>query len=192
MKINIFVIAPPALLGKFPASYVSAFRVEPGDEKKVNDLAARFPNLTVVDVGAAVRQAQRVIDQVIIAVQVVFLFAMGAGLLVLYSALVATEDERRREAAVMRVYGASRQQVTDSQRVEFLSMGLLAGLLAAAGAAAIGQLLARLVFDLDLPPNQWLLLAGPVAGVLLLSLNAWLSARKVLSASPALTLRDAL
>ena len=192
MKINIFVIAPPALLGKFPTSYVSAFRVEPGDEKKVNDLAARFPNLTVVDVGAAVRQAQNVIDQVITAVQVVFLFAMGAGLLVLYSALVATEDERRREAAVMRVYGASRAQVTNSQRVEFLSMGLLAGVLAAAGAAAIGQLLARRVFELDLPPNQWLLLAGPVAGALLLSLNAWLSARKVLSASPALTLRDAL
>jgi len=192
MKVNFFVIAPPALLGKFPSSYVSAFRLEPGHEKKVNELAARFPNLTVVDVGAAVRQAQTVIDQVITAVQVVFLFALGAGLLVLYSALVATEDERRREAAVMRVYGASRRQVTDSQRVEFLSMGLLAGALAAAGAAAIGQLLARRVFELDLPPNQWLLLAGPVAGVLLLSLNAWLSARKVLSASPALTLRDAL
>ncbi len=192
MKINIFVIAPPALLGRFPTSYVSAFRVEPGDEKKVNDLAARFPNLTVVDVGAAVRQAQNVVDQVITAVQVVFLFALGAGLLVLYSALVATEDERRREAAVMRVYGASRSQVTNSQRVEFLSMGLLAGALAAAGAAAIGQLLARRVFELDLPPNQWLFVAGPVAGVLLLSLNAWLSARKVLSASPALTLRDAL
>jgi putative ABC transport system permease protein len=192
MKINFFVIAPPAVLKRFPASYVSAFRLEPGNERKINELASRFPNLTVVDVGAAVRQAQTVIDQVIGAVQVVFLFALGAGLLVLYSALVATEDERRREAAVMRVYGASRRQVTDSQRVEFLSMGLLAGALAAVGAAAIGQLLARRVFELDLPPNEWLLLAGPLAGVVLLSLNAWLSARTVLSASPALTLRDSV
>ena len=105
----------------------------------MNELTARFPNLTVVDVGAAVQQAQDVIDQVIDAVQVVFMFALGAGLLVLYSALVATEDERRREAAVMRVYGASRAQVTGSQRVEFLAMGLLAGLLATPGAAAIGS-----------------------------------------------------
>jgi hypothetical protein len=89
----------------------------------MNELSARFPNLTVVDVGAAVRQAQGIMDQVIAAVQVVFMFALGAGLLVLYSALVATEDERRREAAVMRVYGASRSQVTGSQRVEFLAMG---------------------------------------------------------------------
>jgi putative ABC transport system permease protein len=190
MKVNFFVIAPPRLLEAYPASYISAFRLEPGRERLMNDLTARFPNLTVVDVGAAVKQAQAVIDQVIAAVQFVFVFALGAGLLVLYSALVATEDERRREAAVMRVYGASRRQVTGSQRAEFLVMGLLAGLLATAGAALIGQLLARRVFELDLPLNPALWIAGPLAGVALLSLNAWISSRKVLSASPALTLRD--
>ena len=192
MKVNFFVIAPPALLERFPASFISAFRLAPGEERAMSELNARFPNLTVVDVGAAVRQAQGVVDQVITAVQVVFLFALGAGLLVLYSALVATEDERRREAAVMRVYGASRSQVTGSQRIEFLSMGLLAGVLATLGAGAIGQLLAQRVFELDLPPSPELWIAGPVAGLLLLSLNAWLSARKVLSASPALTLRDSV
>jgi putative ABC transport system permease protein len=191
MKVNFFVIAPPKLLEGFPASYISAFRLPPGNERLMLELSARYPNLTVVDVGAAVRQAQGVIDQVIAAVQFVFLFALGAGLLVLYSALVATEDERRREAAVMRVHGASRRQVTGSQRVEFLAMGLLAGLLATAGAAAIGQLLARRVFELDLPLSPELWIAGPLAGIALLSLNAWLSARKVLRASPALTLRDA-
>ena len=192
MKVNFFVIAPPKLLAGFPASYISAFRLPPGNEKRMLELSARYPNLTVVDVGAAVRQAQGVIDQVINAVQFVFLFALGAGLLVLYSALVATEDERRREAAVMRVHGASRKQVTGSQRVEFLAMGLLAGILATIGAAAIGQLLARRVFELDLPLSPELWIAGPLAGVALLSLNAWLSARKVLRASPALILRDAV
>ena len=63
-------------------------------------------------------------------------------------------------------------------------------LLATIGAAAIGQLLARRVFELDLPPSPELWIAGPLAGLALLSLNAWLSSRKVLRASPALTLRD--
>jgi putative ABC transport system permease protein len=192
MKVNFFVIAPPSVLEGMPASFVSAFRVEPGGERVLNELSARFPNLTIVDVAAAVRQAQAVIDQLVNAVQFIFVFALGAGLLVLYSALVATEDERRREAAVMRVYGASRAQVTGAQRVEFLAMGAVAGLLATLGAAAIGQLLAQRVFDLDLPPSPELWLAGPLAGIALLSLNAWLSARKVLRASPAMTLRDSL
>jgi putative ABC transport system permease protein len=192
MKVNFFVITPPALLADFPASFISAFRIAPGDEPVINELTRRFPNLTLVDVGAAVRQAQGVIDQLISAVQFVFLFALGAGLLVLYSALVATEDERRREAAVMRVHGASRRQVTGIQRAEFLAMGAVAGLLATLGAAAIGQLLARRVFELDLPPSLALWTAGPLAGILLLSLNAWISSRKVLRASPAITLRESV
>jgi len=192
MKVNFFVIAPPELLEGMPTSFITAFRVGRGQETAMNELTRRFPNLTVVDIGAALSQAQHVIDQVITAVQFVFVFALGAGLLVLYSALVATEDERRREAAVMRVYGASRAQVQGSQRAEFLAMGAIAGVLAAAGAAAIGQLLARRVFDLDLPPSTALLIAGPASGLALLSINAWLSSRKVLRASPALTLRESV
>src|SRR4051812_2992700 len=192
MRVNFFVIAPPALLKDYPARFISALKIEPGRENVINELAARFPNITVVDVGAVVRQGQSIVDQLVNAVQFVFLFALGAGLLVLYSALVATEDERRREAAVMRVYGASRAHVAGSQRVEFFAMGVLAGLLATIGAAVIGQLIARRVFELDLPPSLDLWIAGPLAGLLLLSLNAWLSSRKVLRASPALTLRDSV
>jgi len=192
MKVNFFVVTPPAILEGFPASFISAFRLEPEQQPVVTELAQRFPNITVIDAAAAVRQAQGIIDQLIDAVQFVFLFALVAGLLVLYSALIATEDERRREAAVMRVYGASRAQVTGTQRAEFLAMGAIAGVLATIGAAIIGQILARRVFELDLPPSAGLLIAGPLAGLVLLSLNAWISARKVLRASPALTLRDSV
>jgi putative ABC transport system permease protein len=192
MKVNFFVIAPPSLMRDFAVSHIAAFRVSEGQEAAMNELTQLFPNLTLVDVGAAVRQAQGVVDRVIAAVQFVFVFAMGAGLLVLYSALVATEDERRREAAIMRVFGASGARVSAIQRVEFVAMGAVAGVLATVGAAAIGQLLARRVFEIDLAPNTGLLIAGPLAGIALLSLNAWLSARKVLRASPALTLRDSV
>jgi putative ABC transport system permease protein len=192
MKVNFFVIAPPRLLEKFPASYISAFRVPPGKERAINELVARFPNVTPVDIGALLRQAQAVVDQLIAAVQFIFLFALGAGLLVLYAALLATEDERRREAAVMRVYGASRAQVAGAQRVEFLAMGILAGVLATVGAALIGMVIARCIFELDLTPGAALLVAGPLAGLALLALNAWLSARKVVLAPPALTLRESV
>jgi len=69
-------------------------------------------------------------------------------------------------------------------------MGVIAGLLATLGAGVIGQLVARRVFELDLPPGMDLWIAGPLAGLALLSLNAWLSSRKVLRASPAITLRE--
>jgi putative ABC transport system permease protein len=192
MKVNFFVIAPPNLLERFPTSFVGAFRAPPGDEALTSELARRFPNVTVLDIGAMLREAQAMVDQLVHAVQFIFLFALGAGLLVLYCALAATEDERRREAAVMRVVGASRAQVARRSRAEFLAMGLVAGALASLGAAVIGELLARRVFDIELPANAALWLSGPLAGLALLSLNAWLSARKVLAAPPALTLRDSV
>ena len=190
MKVNFFVVTPPWVLENAPTSFITAFRLEPGSEPLLDRMVARFPNVTVVDVSAALKQAQGIIDQVILAVQFVFLFALGAGLLVLYSALVATEDERRREAAIMRAFGASAAQVSGSQRAEFLVMGAVAGVLATIAAAAISSLLAQRVFQLELPVNYGLWVYGPLAGIALLSLNAWLSARKVLTASPALTLRE--
>ena len=190
MKVNFFVITPPWVLEKAPTSYITAFRLEAGAEPVLDRMVAAFPNLTVVDISAALKQAQGIIDQVILAVQFVFLFALGAGLLVLYSALVATEDERRRESAIMRAFGASAAQVSGSQRAEFLVMGAVAGLLATVAAAVISTLLAQRVFQLELPVNYALWAYGPLAGIALLSFNAWLSARKVLTASPALTLRE--
>lgn len=190
MKVNFFVIGPPPLLERFPVNFISAFRVTPVQEPVLNRLTTRFPNLTVIDVGAAVRQANEVIDQLVVVVQFVFLFALGAGILVLYAALVATEDERRRETALMRVIGASRRQIVNSQSIEFLTMGALAGVLATAAAAAIGQVLAQRAFELDLPVNPWLWAIGPMSGIVLLSVNAWVSARKALAVPPALTLRD--
>jgi putative ABC transport system permease protein len=77
-----------------------------------------------------------------------------------------------------------------SQRIEFLAMGALAGSLGTVAAAAIGQVLASRAFDLDLPVNPSLWAIGPLAGLALLSVNAWLSARKALAVAPALTLRD--
>jgi hypothetical protein len=118
-------------------------------------------------------------------VQFVFLFALGAGLLVLYSALVATEDERRREAAVMRVYGASRAQVRAASASSSSRWACSpaacdprrgrhrpdhrAARIRARPAARHGSVDRR-----------------PARGLALLSLNAWLSSRKVLRASPAL------
>ena len=95
------------------------------------------------------------------------------------------------KAFVEEVFQAERSRF-GPQRVEFLSMGFLAGGLATIGAAVIGQILARRVFELTLPPSAALLIAGPLAGLALLSLNAWLSSRKVLRASPALTLRESV
>ena len=191
MNVNFFVIATPALLANAPTSYVTSFHLPDEKASFTSDVAKRLPNLTVIDTGAILKQLKNILDQVVRAVQFVFLFALGAGLLVLYAALVATHDERRHEAALMRALGASRSQVLGAQRSEFLTMGLMAGLLAAAGSVGIGWAIAEFVFHLVYRPSPWVWAAGPVAGLACVAFNAWSGARAALNHPPLLALREA-
>jgi len=190
MRVNFFVIASPGVLDAAPTSYITAFHLPEARADVGNRIASRFPNLTVIDLSQIMKQAQGVVDQVVRAVQFVFLFALGAGVLVLYSALLSTHDERQQEAALMRALGASRGQVLASQRAEFMALGIIAGVLAAAGATAIGYAIATEVFHFPYRVNHWIWLAGPLAGLACVALNVRAGARAALDHPPMLVLRE--
>jgi len=191
MQVNFFVITTPRLLEGFPTSYVTSFHLPESQAGFVSRLSQRFPNMTVIDTSAILRQVNAMMDQVIRAVQFVFLFALGAGVVVLYAALLATQDERVHEAAVMRALGASRAQVLAAQRAEFLALGLVAGTLAAVGATAIGFAISQQVFQFPYTVNHWVWLAGPALGLACVSVNVWAGARAALRRPPIAALREA-
>lgn len=190
MQVNFFVIATPGLLEHAPKSHITSFYLPSAQAPFTHRLSQRFPNMTVIDMSAILRQAQNVMDHVIRTVQMMFLFAVGAGILVLYSALLATQDERVQEAAVMRALGASRAQVLAAQRAEFVALGAIAGLLAAAGATAIGFVIATHVFQFSYHVNHWVWLAGPALGLACVTVNVIAGARAALSQPPILALRE--
>jgi putative ABC transport system permease protein len=191
MRVNFFVITTPNLLEDRPTSYLTSFYLPAGANEAMNRLVARFANLTVVDMSAIIDQVLRVVDQVVNAVQIVFLFALAAGVLVLYAALLATQDERLQEAAVMRALGAARAQVAKAQQAEFLALGLIAGALASVAAFAIGYVLAARVFNFPYTFSSWIWVAGPALGLVCVSFNAWRGARAALNQPPMLALREA-
>jgi len=191
MHVNFFVIFPPALLGEMPQTWISAFHLEPDEAARVDTLVRAFPNISVIDVGAVLKQVKSILDQVIAAVEFLFIFTLLAGVLVLYAALLSSRDERTREAALLRALGASRDQLLRSHLAEFALLGALAGLLAALGSVAIGYGLARYVFEFDYHFSVWPWVYGLVGGMALTLLGGWFGLRPVLSQPPILTLREA-
>jgi len=191
MKANFFVIFPPAAIADAPQTYITAFHLPRGREAWATELLGAYPNLTVVDTSAVLRQVQAVLDQVIAAVEFLFLFTLAAGVLVLYSALAASRDERIREAGLLRALGASRRQLARTQMAELAALGGLAGLLAAAGASAVGWALARYAFEFDYSVQPGVFVVGLGAGALLALTGGWLGLRGVLKTPPLATLRDA-
>jgi putative ABC transport system permease protein len=192
MRANFFAMLSPSVLANAPQSWITSFRLPAGQAELLPRLVQRFPNLTVFDVDAILRQLQDVLDQVAQAVQLLFGFTLAAGVLVLAAALTATRDERIREAAVLRALGATRQQLARAQRIELLAVGGLAGALGAAGAGAVAWALSQRVFDFDITFSLWPWLVGIAAGML----GAWaggaLALRGVLRTPPLVTLREAL
>ena len=194
MRVNFFVMFPTATLADVPMSYIAAYRAPDGPKGGAvfdNALTREFPNITNIDVSAGIAQVQRVLDQVIRAVEFLFGFTLAAGLVVLFAAVTATREARSREFAVMRALGASGTLLAQVQRAELLGVGALAGVLASLAAMAVGWALARYVFEFSWNPSPWVPLAGATAGALLALAAGWWGLREVLRRPVVQTLRQA-
>ncbi len=106
MQVNFFVIAAPGMLEDFPASYITSFHLPPDKAQAANALIKSFPNLLLIDVEEMIEQVRHIMDQIAQTMSAVFLFTLLSGMAVLYAALLATQDERIHEAAILRTLGA--------------------------------------------------------------------------------------
>ena len=190
MRANFFVMYPVGVLKDVPSTYMGAFKA-PETKGFDNALVREFPNITNVDMTSTINQVQRVLDQVIRAVEFLFGFTLAAGLVVLFAAVTATREDRAREFAIMRAVGAGSSLLRQVQRTELAGVGLLAGFLASIVAAAVGWALARFVFEFDWTVQLWVPLVGALAGAVLALAAGWWGLRDVLRRPVVETLRRA-
>lgn len=189
MRVNFFVIMSPSLLRQAPQSFITSFYLPAQQAALMNELVRDFPNVTVIDIDQVLKQVRGMLDQLISAAQFLFVFALAAGVLVLYTALVSSHDERVREAALLRALGASREQLARAQRAELILVGALSGAMATIGAAAVGWALARFVFDFDFVVHPWVPVAGVGGGIVAALLGGWIGMRGILQTPPLASLR---
>lgn len=190
MRANFFILFPVADLPGLPATYMAAYRA-PQQAGFDNGLLRAFPNVTNVDMDSTLAQVQRVLDQVIRAVEFLFVFTLAAGLVVLFAAVTATREARAHEYAIMRAMGAQSRLLRQVQRAELLGVGLLAGGLASVVAMLVGWALARWVFEFTWTAAWWVPLAGGLAGALLAWLAGWWGLKEVLQRPVMHSLRNA-
>ena len=190
MRANFYVMFPVSRLENVPTTYMGAFKA-PATKGFDNALVRQFPNVTNVDTTTTIAQVQRVLDQVIRAVEFLFGFTLAAGLVVLFAAVTATREARAREYAIMRAVGARGSLLRQVQRAELAGVGLLAGFLASIVAAVVGWALARYVFEFEWTVSLWVPLLGALAGAVLALAAGWWGLREVLSRPVVETLRRA-
>jgi putative ABC transport system permease protein len=188
-RVNFFVVAPPGLLDDFPATYITSFHLPEDQRGMLLELLQRFPSVTVIDVDALLTKVREIMERADQGMRYVFLFTLLAGFTVLLAAIQSTLDERRHESAILRTLGANRKTVRRGLLAEFLTLGALAGGLAAIAATLLSAWLAAQVFHFSYQGNPWVWLIGIVGGSLGVGFAGLLGTRMVLRHPPMESLR---
>ncbi len=186
---NFFVIASPSAARELPQSFMTSLHLPSEKFALTNELVQQMPNISVIDVDAILAQVRRTSAQAAAAISWVFYFTLAAGVLVLIGAMRATQDERLREAAIMRVLGASTTQLRLAQLSEFTAQGVIAGGTAAIAANVLSGVIAEQILGISWRVDPMLMLVGTRAGVLAVVATGLITLRSAVTLAPAQSLR---
>ena len=190
MKVNFFVVMPPAMLAGMPQSWITSYYQSPAIEGLDYRLAQSYPNLTIVDVATSLRQIQDVLDRLSSVLGLLFAFTIVAAILVLVAAIAATQDERFRSAALLKAVGASRHLLRKIALAELAIIGILAGALAGLAAGAAAWALGRFVLEIEFHAFAQSLMMGIGFGLLACLLAGFRFQRRIQTATAMECLRE--
>lgn len=185
-----FVFAPGALDG-VPVSFLAQARVNPSAAGAIQkEAVARFPTLTIINLNDVLDTVKGIMDRIGLVIRFVAGFSVVAGLIILASSIAATKFRRTREAVLFKTLGATRGQVWRIFAVEYLALGLVAGVVGAGLAAIAAWAVLKFVMEVAFKVEALPLLAGIGITVLLTVAVGVLSTLDVLAAKPLQVLRQ--
>ncbi|NTZ46241.1 ABC transporter permease [Lelliottia aquatilis] len=177
LRPNFFFIFPSGALDGQPQSWLTSFRWENGNGM-LTQLNREFPTVSLLDIGAILKQVGQVLEQVSRALEVMVVLVTACGVLLLLAQVQVGMRQRHQELVVYRTLGASKSLLRTTLWCEFALLGLVSGLVAAIGAETALAVLQTKVFDFPWEPDWRLWLILPVSGAVLLSLcGGWLGTR---------------
>jgi putative ABC transport system permease protein len=186
---NFFLVAPPGTLDDVSAvQWLTSFYLPPERRALLRDLVRAFPNVTAIDLDAALAQVRNIMTRIVHALEFILSFALLAGLVVMLAVIEGSRAERVRETGVLRALGASSRVITQGLLAEYAVLGLLAGAVAAIAAQLLAWVLAARVFEIPYGPRPLLWLIGSGAGCLIVTATGWLSLRGTLRTPPRIVL----
>jgi putative ABC transport system permease protein len=189
MQPNFFLMFPPGLLEGAAGTWMASAQYRPTDPAQIAGLVRRFPSVSIFDMDDLLGQVRSIIDKAVLAVQGVFIFTLLAGVVVLLAAVQVTRDERRYESAMLRTLGAQRRTVVAGVLLEFLLIGLLAGIMAAAAASVGSYFVSTRLLEIPFRPDLLLWLSGALGGAALVCIAGYIATRSALLQPPMTTLR---
>ena len=189
--IDFLVAFSPGVLEAYPATLLSAVKAAPGREEVVErKLAATVPDVRFIAIGETLEQVTKALGQLSLAAATVGGIAVVNGLLVLLGSLATGRQQRRADALITKVLGASQVELMVTYALQYLLLAAFAALLAAGIGIMVAWGLTLALLDVEFSVNTGILavvLGGAVALVAVFGVTTIIS---VFRTAPARLLRQ--
>ena len=190
MPTSNFVFNPPALQG-LPVAFDGGVRLRPSSVGAFQRAAfENFPTTTVVNIADALEIVQQVVDQIALVIRFISGFAILAGAIILAASVAGTRFRRVREVVILKTLGATRRHVVRIFSVEFLTLGLVAGLMGAILASVFSSLLLKRLLNAHFQFDLKATLIAVALTALLANTSGWLASLRILRQKPLEVLRN--
>ncbi len=192
MEPNFFILFPEGVLESAPNFYVAATRATTSaDSARIQQaVVTALPNVSAIDLGLVLETLDQIFSRIQLVVQLMALFTVFTGIIVLAGAVMGGRYQRLRETVLLRTLGASRRQLVQIQLIEYAILGLLGATVGCALAIAANLALARWVFKTPAILEPATLLLATIAVTAITLVTGWLANRSITDHPPLEILRE--
>lgn len=150
-------------------SYLGSFYVPEQDRPALVQLIQQFSNTVFIDVSLILEEIKRIVNVLVQIITILAVLVAVSGILVLIACLNLLMDERKREVALLRSFGSSKQKLKRMMSLEIGLIGGIAGVVACLFAEVISAI-ASYRMELAIQPHWEIWLILPVVMTLLCAL----------------------
>lgn len=156
---NFFFIFSPQTMDENAGSYLGSFYVPPQDKNQLIGLIQQFSNTVFIDVSLILDEIKRIVSVLVQIITILAMLVSISGILVLVACLNLFMDERKKEVALLRSFGSSKQKLKSMLSLEVGLMGLISGVVACIFAEVISAIVSyKMELVIQLHAEIWLIL----------------------------------
>jgi putative ABC transport system permease protein len=183
-KPNFFYLFSEKVLNNFPYTYIASFYLPTTASNYLADLVYHFPSITLIEITQILNEVKKIFNHLSIFTHYILLMTYCAAALILIAVVQLNFAQRKLEASLLRTLGASSTQLCQAILIEYFLMGLIAGLVAFAGAILMEWILTTWVFALPFSihfNNLWITC---LSSAFLTTLLGYIALRPIMNISP--------
>lgn len=152
---NFFVVFPDGVLENAPQFHVLVTRIDDIDVSATfqRKIVHEFPNVSMIDLSLILSTLNGILAKVTIIVEVMALFSVVTGLIVLIGVVSNSRFQRIQESILLKTLGGTRKQILRIMMVEYLFLGAIGAFTGVILAMAASFVLTTFIFEITFLPQ---------------------------------------